>query len=102
MEIGDANLDDFLFKPLQNLVNHARNAKVLTKSVVCSPRVRFSRERKADVSLGFVRKLFRRFEDLVSTSSALSLDHAEGFETLAYNSTAIAQAVSKVSDLFGA
>ncbi|GAA5968987.1 hypothetical protein JCM3765_002274 [Sporobolomyces pararoseus] len=72
MEIGDANLDDFLFKPLQNLVNHARNAKVLTK------------------------KLLRRFEDLESKSSSLSLDHAEGFETLAYNSTAIAQAVSKL------
>ncbi|GAA5998800.1 hypothetical protein JCM5350_006650 [Sporobolomyces pararoseus] len=73
MEIGDANLDDFLFKPLQNLVNHARNAKVLTK------------------------KLLRRFEDLASKSSTLSLDHAEGFETLAYNSTAIAQAVSKLA-----
>ncbi|GAA5880816.1 hypothetical protein JCM16303_005127 [Sporobolomyces ruberrimus] len=72
MDLGDANIDDFLFKPLQNLVNHARNAKVLTK------------------------KLLRRFDDLVSNSSALNLDHAEGFETLAYNSTAIAQAVSKL------
>ncbi|GAA5900012.1 uncharacterized protein JCM6883_006062 [Sporobolomyces salmoneus] len=73
MEVGDANIDDFLFKPLQNLVNHARNAKVLTK------------------------KLLRRFDDLASTSSALNLDHAEGFDTLAYNSTAIAQAVSKLA-----
>lgn len=31
LDIGDANIDDFLFKPLQNLVNHARNAKVVTK-----------------------------------------------------------------------
>ncbi|CEQ40814.1 SPOSA6832_02476 [Sporobolomyces salmonicolor] len=72
LELGDANIDDSLFKPLQNVVNHARNAKVLTK------------------------KLLRRFDDLAASSSALNLDHAQGFETLAYNSTAIASAVSKV------
>ncbi|GAA5853786.1 hypothetical protein JCM5353_001035, partial [Sporobolomyces roseus] len=72
MELGDTNIDDFLFKPLQNLVNHARNAKVLTK------------------------KLLRRFDDLALNSSALNLEHADGFETLAYNSIAISQAVSKL------
>ncbi|GAA5942628.1 uncharacterized protein JCM15063_000844 [Sporobolomyces koalae] len=72
LQLGDASLDDLVFKPLQNLVNHARNAKVVTK------------------------KLLRRFDDLVSASSAIGLEHAEGFETLAYNSTAIAQAVSKL------
>ncbi|GAA6009177.1 hypothetical protein JCM11491_005782 [Sporobolomyces phaffii] len=71
-ETGDANIDDSIFKPLQTIVNQARNAKVLTK------------------------KLLRRFDDLVENSSALTLDHSEGFETLAYNSTAIAQAVSKL------
>ncbi|GAA5820892.1 hypothetical protein JCM10212_006257 [Sporobolomyces blumeae] len=73
VDFGDANLDDALFKPLQNLVNAARNTKILTK------------------------KLVRRFADLLSTSSALSLDHAQGFETLAFNSTAIAGAVAKLS-----
>ncbi|BGP20858.1 hypothetical protein JCM10213v2_009023 [Rhodosporidiobolus nylandii] len=73
VELGDANIDDFLFKPLQNLVNHARNAKVLTK------------------------KLLRRFDDLTASSSALSLEHAEGFETLAYNSSAISGAVVKLA-----
>ncbi|GAA5901065.1 hypothetical protein JCM5296_007301 [Sporobolomyces johnsonii] len=73
LELGDANIDDSLFKPLQNVVNHARNAKVLTK------------------------KLLRRFDDLAASSSALNLDHAQGFETLAYNSTAIASAVSKLA-----
>ncbi|GAA5970337.1 hypothetical protein JCM11641_001670 [Rhodosporidiobolus odoratus] len=73
VELSDANIDDTLFKPLQNLVNHARNAKVLTK------------------------KLLRRFDDLTSNSSALSLEHAEGLETLAYNSSAIAGAVVKLA-----
>lgn len=41
--------------------------------------------------------MLRRFDDLASNSSALNLEHADGFETLAYNSTAISQAVSKVS-----
>ena len=45
------------------------------------------------------RKLLRRFDDLASNSSALNLEPAVGFETLAYNSTAISQAVSKVSIL---
>lgn len=96
MDLGDANIDDFLFKPLQNLVNHARNAKVLTKSVHLFPCVATPRsDIRCDAPI--CRKLLRRFDDLVSNSSALNLDHAEGFETLAYNSTAIAQAVSKVS-----
>ncbi|GAA5890444.1 hypothetical protein JCM6882_002923 [Rhodosporidiobolus microsporus] len=73
VDLGDANIDDSLFKPLQNLVNHARNAKVLTK------------------------KLLRRFDDLGSSSSALSDEHAQGFETLAYNSSAIASAVVKLA-----
>ncbi|GAA5828534.1 hypothetical protein JCM11251_000839 [Rhodosporidiobolus azoricus] len=73
VELGDANIDDALFKPLQNLVNYARNAKILTK------------------------KLLRRFDDLNSASSALSDEHAQGFETLAYNSSAIASAVVKLA-----
>ncbi|GJN94727.1 hypothetical protein Rhopal_007818-T1 [Rhodotorula paludigena] len=73
VDLGDGDLDDAIFKPLQNLVNHARNAKVLTK------------------------KLLRRFDDLNATSSALSVDHAQGFETLAYNSSAIAGAMLKLA-----
>ncbi|GAA5897736.1 hypothetical protein JCM8208_000245 [Rhodotorula glutinis] len=73
VELGGGELDDALFKPLQNIVNHARNAKVLTK------------------------KLLRRFDDLGSTSSALSVDHAQGFETLAFNSSTIAGAVLKLA-----
>lgn len=42
------------------------------------------------------RKLLRRFEDLDAGSSALSLDLAQGFETLAFNSSAIASALLKV------
>ncbi|ORY88624.1 dynein associated protein-domain-containing protein [Leucosporidium creatinivorum] len=72
-EDGDANIDDSLFKPLQNLVNQARNAKVVTK------------------------KLLRRLDELVSNSSALALEHAQGFETLAYNSSAIASAAAKLA-----
>ncbi|KPV72878.1 uncharacterized protein RHOBADRAFT_38979 [Rhodotorula graminis WP1] len=73
VELGGGELDDALFKPLQNIVNHARNAKVLTK------------------------KLLRRFDDLGSTSSALSVEHAQGFETLAFNSSTIAGAVLKLA-----
>ncbi|GAA6010163.1 hypothetical protein JCM10207_005646 [Rhodosporidiobolus poonsookiae] len=73
VDLGDANIDDVLFKPLQNLVNHARNAKVLTK------------------------KLLRRFDDLGGSSSALNLEHAQGFETLAYNSSAISSAMVKLA-----
>lgn len=43
-----------------------------------------------------VRKLLRRLDDLVSNSSALSMEHAQGFETLAFNSTAISSAAAKV------
>jgi dynactin 1 len=43
-----------------------------------------------------IRKLLRRFDDLGASSSALSEEHAQGFETLAYNSSAIAGAVVKV------
>ncbi|BGP04036.1 hypothetical protein NBRC10513v2_007776 [Rhodotorula toruloides] len=71
--MGDGNMDDALFKPLQNLVNGSRNAKVLTK------------------------KLLRRFEDLGASSTALSLDLAQGFETLAFNSSAIASALLKLA-----
>ncbi|KAK4702285.1 dynactin 1, partial [Phenoliferia sp. Uapishka_3] len=71
MELGDASLDDMLFKPLQHLLNQARSSKVVTK------------------------KLLRRLDDLVSNSSALSMEHAQGFETLAYNSSAIATASAK-------
>lgn len=42
------------------------------------------------------RKLLRRFEDLGANSTALSLDLAQGFETLAFNSSAIASALLKV------
>ncbi|GAA5939048.1 hypothetical protein JCM3775_002659 [Rhodotorula graminis] len=73
VELGGGELDDALFKPLQNIVNHARNAKVLTK------------------------KLLRRFDDLGSTSSALSVEYAQGFETLAFNSSTIAGAVLKLA-----
>lgn len=45
------------------------------------------------------RKLLRCFDDLGSTSSALSVDHAQGFETLAFNSSTIAGAVLKVRPL---
>ncbi|SCZ96495.1 BZ3500_MvSof-1268-A1-R1_Chr8-2g10234 [Microbotryum saponariae] len=72
LELGDANIDDIVFKPLQNLFNQARNAKVVTK------------------------KLLRRLEELVGSSSALSMDHAEGVDTLSYNSSAIAAAAAKV------
>ncbi|SCV67323.1 BQ2448_5969 [Microbotryum intermedium] len=70
-ELGDANIDDIVFKPLQNLFNQARNAKVVTK------------------------KLLRRLDELVGSSSALSVDHAEGVDTLSYNSSAIASAAAK-------
>ncbi|BGP35932.1 hypothetical protein JCM10296v2_007784 [Rhodotorula toruloides] len=73
VELGDGNMDEALFKPLQNLVNGSRNAKVLTK------------------------KLLRRFEDLGASSTALSLDLAQGFETLAFNSSAIASALLKLA-----
>ncbi|BGP28114.1 hypothetical protein JCM10295v2_007101 [Rhodotorula toruloides] len=73
VELGDGNMDEALFKPLQNLVDGSRNAKVLTK------------------------KLLRRFEDLGASSTALSLDLAQGFETLAFNSGAIASALLKLA-----
>ncbi|SGY89595.1 BQ5605_C039g11758 [Microbotryum silenes-dioicae] len=73
LELGDANIDDIVFKPLQNLFNQARNAKVVTK------------------------KLLRRLEELVGSSSALSMDHAEGVDTLSYNSSAIAAAAAKLA-----
>lgn len=31
MDVGDASLDDMLFKPLQQLLNQARSSKVVTK-----------------------------------------------------------------------
>ncbi|GAA5851867.1 hypothetical protein JCM8547_000082 [Rhodosporidiobolus lusitaniae] len=73
VEVGDGSLEEGVFKPLQSLVNAARNAKVLTK------------------------KLLRRFDELTASSSALNAEHAQGFETLAYNSSAIAGAIVKLA-----
>lgn len=39
LDVGDANIDDSVFKPLQHLVNQARNAKVVTKCA--DPLLRF-------------------------------------------------------------
>ncbi|KAL8277717.1 hypothetical protein RQP46_009839 [Phenoliferia psychrophenolica] len=73
LDIGDASLDDMLFKPLQQLLNQARTSKVVTK------------------------KLLRSLDDLVSNSSALSMEHITGFENLAYNSSALATACAKLA-----
>ncbi|KAI5478786.1 dynactin [Pseudohyphozyma bogoriensis] len=73
VELNDVDLDESLFTPLQTLVNQARSSKVVTK------------------------KLLRRLDDLVATSAALSMEHAHGFETLAYNSSAIASAAAKLA-----
>jgi len=78
LEVGDANLDDAVFKPLQNLVNLARNAKVVAK------------------------KMVRRVDDLAAQSSALGLEYAAGFETLAFNSSAIAAAAARLAAEVGA
>jgi len=72
IDVDETDLDASLFQPLQNFVNQARNSKVTTK------------------------KLLRRLEDLVGASSALSMEHVQGFETLAFNSSAIATATAKV------
>ncbi|BGP58574.1 hypothetical protein JCM8202_002336 [Rhodotorula sphaerocarpa] len=76
LELNGGDLDDALFKPLQNLVNSSRNAKVLAK------------------------KLHRRLDELKAANSASSPDHAQGLETLAYNSAAIASALSKLAGDF--
>ncbi|KAM0787072.1 hypothetical protein ACM66B_006333 [Microbotryomycetes sp. NB124-2] len=65
----DMNLS--FYAPVQSLVDQARTAKALSK------------------------KLCRRMQDLVDDSSALALEHAAAFETLAFNSSTIAAAVSK-------
>jgi dynactin 1 len=66
-------LDEAFYRPLQSLVNQARSSKVT------------------------VKKMLRRVEELVNNTSALGNDHAQGLETLAYNSSAIASATAKVS-----
>ncbi|TKA50209.1 hypothetical protein B0A53_06443 [Rhodotorula sp. CCFEE 5036] len=73
VELGGGDLDDAIFKPLQNLVNYSRNAKVL------------------------IKKMRRRLDELQTAGSAASLEHAQGLETLAFNSSAIASALSKLA-----
>ncbi|KWU42651.1 hypothetical protein RHOSPDRAFT_20774 [Rhodotorula sp. JG-1b] len=73
VDLGGGDLDDAIFKPLQNLVNHSRNAKVL------------------------IKKMRRRLDELQTAGSAASLEHAQGLETLAFNSSAIASALSKLA-----
>ncbi|KAG0655268.1 hypothetical protein C6P46_001082 [Rhodotorula mucilaginosa] len=73
VELGGGDLDDAIFKPLQNLVNYSRNAKVL------------------------IKKMRRRLGELQTAGSAASLEHAQGLETLAFNSSAIASALSKLA-----
>ncbi|GAA5884799.1 hypothetical protein JCM3774_006769 [Rhodotorula dairenensis] len=73
VELGGGDLDEAVFKPLQNLVNQSRNAKVL------------------------IKKLLRRLDELETAGRAPSLEHAQGLETLAFNSAAIASAMSKLA-----
>ncbi|KAK4049711.1 hypothetical protein OIV83_003986 [Microbotryomycetes sp. JL201] len=71
---GEDDLDATFYTPLQNLVNQARTAKAVSK------------------------KLYRRMQDLAGSSSALALEHAAAFETLAFNSSTIATAVTKLAN----
>lgn len=92
LDIGDASLDDMLFKPLQQLLNQARTSKVVTKCVLPP----FTSPLTLKLISCDLRKLLRRLDDLVSNSSALSMEHITGFENLAYNSSALATACAKV------
>ncbi|KAK4056088.1 hypothetical protein OIO90_002819 [Microbotryomycetes sp. JL221] len=74
VDASEEDMDVAFYQPVQNLINQARTAKAVTK------------------------KLLRKMQELIGSSSALALEHAAAFETLAFNSSTIAGALSKLAN----
>ncbi|MBW0486792.1 hypothetical protein O181_026507 [Austropuccinia psidii MF-1] len=73
----DIDLSDLLFQPLQNLINQARTAKVISK------------------------KLLRRLQDLMQQSGSLNPNHSNAMSVLKDNAYDLANVSSRLADLVG-
>ncbi|KAH8922303.1 hypothetical protein BT69DRAFT_1282355 [Atractiella rhizophila] len=73
LDIGESNLDEVLFNPLQFIFNLARSSKISSS------------------------KLLRRMRDLVNDNAALAMEHAQGLAGLAISSEPLATSTSKMA-----